>query len=195
MEDILRQTTQDLEQTRKKLASCEFDLREAKYDASQASMKAHKLEEEKKHVEIVFQSKITELQLKHDFLIKLHEERYEAINGECNKVCKLLESFVNTAECHGTRDTAASSSSSRTLRHILGKTIGCVERVKIIATNPHTPLQEIKSKPHPAIREVLNVDATVDAAMLEMCKSLKRMQKKQEEQTQQKKKTLWLFSG
>lgn len=167
MEDILRNTTHELEQTKKKLANCEFELREAKYDTNQHIHKYQKIEEEKKHAEVVFQSKLTEMQLKQDMMIRIHEERYHTIALECDKVCTLLEGFVHTAEECKRRENV-----SKTMRHILGKTISCLERVKIIATHPHLPLSEIKTKPHPSVKDVLNVDATVDAAMLEMCKSL-----------------------
>jgi DNA repair exonuclease SbcCD ATPase subunit len=140
LEDIIKKASSEIETLKQKLSQTEFDLKEARYEANQWSTKFQTLQEDKKTEEKMFQSKLNELQIKMDNMNKFHEDRYVIIALESDKVCKIMDSFLETSQIK------QNDSLSKTMRHLLRKAISCMEKVKMTTTNSGISITELRSQ-------------------------------------------------
>ncbi len=124
---------------KQKLSQTEFDLKEARYEVNEWLGKYQSLQEEKKADEKILQSKLNELQINLDSSNKSHEDRYIIIAHESDKVCKIMDSFLETAQIK------QNDSLSKTMRHLLRKAIVSLEKVKATTIGPNTNITGVTS--------------------------------------------------
>ena len=150
LEDIIRKSSSEVESLKQKLAQVEFDLKEARYEANQWSTKYQSLQEEKKNDEKMMQSKLHELQIKLEETNKQHEDRYVVIASESDKVCKIMDSFLETSQIK------QNDALSKTMRHLLRKAIACMEKVKMTTTSSNINLADLRAHSTLVNKEVID---------------------------------------
>lgn len=137
MEAILRTTTSKLDQTKKKLSECEFDIREARYELNQLSQNYNKLKDEKIQQENMHRREMQAMQEQLASQSRLHSEKAHIASLECQKVAKLLENYSHT---QGGVKRAEGVSKSK--KHLLDKALAAVSKVISISaiTDEHDDL-------------------------------------------------------
>lgn len=162
LEAILRATSSNLEQTKKRLTECEFDLREAKFELHQLTGIHSKAKEERIRQDQLHRSEMAELAAKAEASKSAHNEKAAVIAMECERITKLLETFCLN------HDGRKAESICRTKRHLLDKAQAAVNKIHALAAT-NGSAQHTTPAPRTKLK---NADVTVDSAMLDMCRNL-----------------------
>lgn len=131
MESVVQKSRNELDNCRKKLTDCEFDLREAKYEITQLMTQVQKLEDERNLMQTVHQSQILEIRLKSESALKSSEEKHHLISLESQKVIKLLDKFISSSE---SSIGGGGGAMMKTQQHILDKLVTGISKIQQINT-------------------------------------------------------------
>jgi hypothetical protein len=135
-EDVLKKMRCENEESRRKVGELEFNLREARYEATQWTNRYNQLEKDKENLEAVYKKQIQDLQLKIEGIVRQDDEKLNIIALESDKLSKLFEALVRTPEL----------SHSQTRQHIITKARGFLHKIKEFSTTSSITIHEYRQR-------------------------------------------------